>query len=221
MNCRASLEIGLVSGLPDWGSRERFDIQATIPSGTPAYTLEQLQYGEAPKLQSMLANMLADRFRVVLHRGTKDAALYNLVYVRGDKIKLSPDQTPPGPPPGPTGPPVRQDPSLPPPPPPRGSFSLGVSPTEGLVRIAASAIRIRVLINIFQGQEARFVVDKTDMKGLYDIPPVTLNVGPYDVAPGAVSVWPEIMQQLGLKLEPARGPLDTLIVDRIERPTSN
>jgi uncharacterized protein (TIGR03435 family) len=183
--------------------------------------MDQLQFGEAPKLQAMLANMLADRFRLVLHRGSKDAALYNLVYVRGDKIKLSGDQTPPGPPPPPTGTFVRQDPSLPPPPAPRGSYSLGVSPAEGLVRISASAIPIRTLINIFQGQEARFVVDKTGMKGLYDIPFVTMNVGPFDVAPGALSVWPEIMQQLGLRLESARGPLETLIIDRLERPSAN
>ena len=217
-NCRAANEIGLIAGLPDWVATQAFDIQATLPEGSPTYTIQQLQNGEAPKLQAMLQNMLVDRFNLALHRGTKEAALYNLVFVRAGKIKLSEDQTPPPPPTPPTGPP---DPTAPPPPFPRGGFRLGVDPPGGKVMIQASSVPISTIINIFQGQEAHFVIDKTGMKGLYDIPDVTLDIGPFDVSPTAVSVWPEIMQQLGLKLESARGPLETLLIDRLEKPSEN
>jgi uncharacterized protein (TIGR03435 family) len=59
------------------------------------------------------------------------------------------------------------------------------------------------------------------MKGLYDIPQQTLDVGPFDISPGAGSVWAEIMQQLGLKLEPARGQAELLVIDCVEKPSEN
>ena len=87
--------------------------------------------------------------------------------------------------------------------------------------IAATAVPITNIINIFQGQEGRLVVDKTDLKGLIDIPPQTLDVGPFDISPNAVSVWPEIMLQLGLKLQPGRGPAEILVIYQAEKPSEN
>jgi uncharacterized protein (TIGR03435 family) len=222
-SCRAADEVALITGAPEWIRSEAFDIQATLPAGSPVYTPQQLSYGDAPKLQMMLQNMLADRFNLALHRTSKEVPLYNLVFVRAGRIKVSEDQTPPGPPPPPplqTGPPIPRDPAaaavL-----RRGGFMLGVAPTEGKVTIGASAIALKQLINVFQGQEGRLVIDKTGMAGLVDIPQVTLDVGPYDIAPGAVSVWPEIMLQLGMKLEPARGPAEVLVIDGVSKPAEN
>ena len=167
----------------------------------------QLQNGEAPRLQAMLQNTLASRFNLVLHRSSKDAPLYNLVYVKGGKIIRSADQTPPPPLPVPTLPPQLPDPGAPPPAFPRGAFRINVDPPAGLVTLQASSVPLSTLINIFQGQEGRFVADKTGLLGLYDIPEVTLNVGPFEIGPNAVSVWPEIMQQLGLSWSPREVPL--------------
>jgi uncharacterized protein (TIGR03435 family) len=74
------------------------------------------------------------------------------------------------------------------------------------------------LINVFQGREGRMVFDRTGMSGVYDIAPITIDVGPS--APG-VSVWPEIMQALGFKLESAHGPVEFFTIDRMERPSEN
>jgi uncharacterized protein (TIGR03435 family) len=222
-NCRASNEIDLISGVPDWGRSLAFDIQATIPAGSVSYTVQQLNNGEAPKLQIMLQNMLADRFSFALHHDTKEIPLYNLLLVKSGKIKLSEDQSPPDQNFGPVaagGPPLPRDLNAPISV-PRGGFLFTVNPTEGKVKIAAMAIPLSTLINIFQGQEGRLVIDKTGMKGLYDIPESTLDVGPFDIGPGAVSVWPEIMRQLGLKLEPARGPGEILVIDRVDKPSEN
>jgi uncharacterized protein (TIGR03435 family) len=210
-------EVGLIVNAPEWIMTQAFDIQATMPDGTPAYTVQQVQNGEAPRLQAMLQAMLAERFQLRLHRDTKEAPIYNLVFVKEGRIKLSADQTPlqPLPPPPPF------DPSAPPPPQPRGGFRLNIDPPAGQVIVMATAIPISTLINVFQGQEGRFVIDKTGMKGLYDIPEATLDIGAFEVGPGAVSVWPEITQQLGLKLESARGPVETLVIDRIEKPSEN
>lgn len=213
-HCRAALDIPLISGGPAWIRSDRFDVQAVIPEGSPVYTAEQLAKGEAPGLQAMLQSMLMDRFKLALHRETKEVSVYNLVLVKTGRVKLSDDQTPPDP----AAPPVRFAPGAPP---PRGHYSLGVDPPAGKVMIAATAVPITNIINIFQGQEGRLVVDKTDLKGLIDIPPQTLDVGPFDISPNAVSVWPEIMLQLGLKLQPARGPAEILVIDQAEKPSEN
>ena len=222
-NCRASSEIDLISGVPEWARSQVFDIQATIPAGSVAYTMVQLNNGDAPKLQSMLQNLLADRFSFALHHDSKEIPIYNLLLVKPGRFKMSEDQTPPeqnfgslaaG------GLPLPRDPNAPFSV-PRGGFLFTVNPSEGKVNIAALAIPLSTLINIFQGQEGRLVIDKTGMKGLYDIPATTLDVGPFDIAPGAVSVWPEIMRQLGMKLEPARGPAEVLVIDRVDKPSEN
>jgi uncharacterized protein (TIGR03435 family) len=169
----------------------------------------------------MLQNMLADRFGFALHRDSKEIPLYNLLLVKPGKFKLSEDQTPPERNLGSvaTGlPALPRDSNAPM---SRGGFLFTVNPPEGKVRIAAVAVPLSTLINIFQGQEGRLVIDKTGMKGLYDIPETNMDVGPFDIAPGAVSVWPEIMQQLGMKLEPARGPAEVLVIDRVEKPSEN
>ena len=229
-NCRLSQEQELLARGPDWRQSVAFDIQATLPAGAPAYTVQQLQNGEAPRLQMMLQNMLADRFSLTLHRETKEIPVYNLVVVKMGRIKLSDDQTPP--------PPLNLGGVPPPPPPPpppgargdglprledlpRGAYGVGVDPPAGMVTIWGRAIPISTMINFIQGGVGRMVVDKTEPKGLYDIERVTLDVGPFDIGPGSVTVWPEIMNQLGLRMDPTRGPAEVLVIDRAEKPSEN
>jgi uncharacterized protein (TIGR03435 family) len=96
-------------------------------------------------------------------------------------------------------------------------------PEEGTVVLTASAITMGDLINLFQGQVGRMVVDKTDFKQLFDVPRMTINVGRFEIS--GPSVWPEItsgvLDQLGMKLEPVRAPVEVLVIDRVEKPTEN
>ena len=216
-HCRAALDIPLISGGEAWIRSDRFDVQAVIPEGSSVYTAEQLTNGEAPGLQIMLQAMLTDRFKLALHRETKEVPVYNLVLVKTGRVKLSDDQAPAASP-DPAAPPVRLAPGAPP---PRGRYFLGLDPPAGKVMIGATAVPRANIINIFQGQEGRLVLDKTDLKGLIDIPPQTLDVSPFDITPTAVSVWPEIMLQLGLKLQPTRGPAEVLVIDHTEKPSDN
>ena len=218
-HCKASNEMGLIEGLPSWVGTRHFDIVGTLPAGSPYYSMRQLVDGDAPILQTMLRNMLEERFHLTLHRGSKEANLYNLVLVRLGKIKPSEDQSPVPPPPPPTEP--ASPLILPGDPMPRGALGLELHSEEGRVGIDAYAVPIKAIINIFQGDDGRLVIDKTGLKGLYDVPQFTANVGPFEMAPGAFSVWPEVMQQLGLRLEATRGPVETLIIDRLEMPTEN
>ena len=202
MYCPAATNLELVSGGPDWMQKVTFDIQATLPPGTPLYTFQQLQNDEAPKLQAMLRNLLADRFHLTLHRTSKDMPIYNVYFVKEGRVKLSADQTKPSQAPNPMASPLQ----------------LANDPVAGVVRVRAEAIPIRVLINGGQGREGRFVVDKTGLVGLYDIEPSTIDVGP--LAPG-VSSWPQMMGYLGFRLESMRGPVETIVIDRLERPSEN
>jgi len=212
-HCRLTTEQKLMTGAPDWSESIAYDIQATLPEGSPTYTMQQLTDSDAPVLQMMVQNMLADRFKLSLHRNTKEVPVYNLVLVKMGRIKLSEDQTPL--PPSPTQAPF--DPAAS----PRGTFGIGVNPPAGKVSISATAIPISSLINFIQGGVGRMVVDKTEPKGLYDIPRVELDVGPFDITPGAVTVWPEIMSQLGLRMDPTSGPAEVLVIDRVEKPSEN
>jgi uncharacterized protein (TIGR03435 family) len=182
----------------------------------------------------MIQNMLADRFKLALHREVKEMPIYNLVVARQGQLKLSGDQSEPaplapaelavtGPPLAPTGPPTFSDAnggkywvS-------RGGFQFLVNPGQGKVTLVASAVPMSQILNVFKGHMGRLIIDKTDLKGLYDVPPLTADVGPFEI--GGVSVWPQIaaalLPQMGLKLEPSRGPVEVLVIDRVEKPSEN
>ncbi len=201
--CGAALELKLISGGPDWVQKDAFHIQAAMPAETPNYTLQQLQDNDAPVLQGMLRNLLADRFRFSVTTATKQVSTWNIYFAKEGRIKLSADQTP-------TELSLQSG--------SRGNFDMALDRTAGLARLAARAIPMSRLITPMQGRDGRMVIDRTGMTGVYDIPPITIDVGPS--APGA-SVWPEIMRGLGFRVESARGPVEFLTIDRLERPSEN
>ena len=71
------------------------------------------------------------------------------------------------------------------------------------------------LAELLTNAAGRPIVDKTGLAGYYAF---TLE---YVLGNEGVSVFTALQEQLGLKLEPARGPLDVVVIDRIERPTEN
>jgi uncharacterized protein (TIGR03435 family) len=88
MNCVDAVANGLLSGGPQWARSDQFEIQAIVPPGTPQYTPEQLEKGEAPKLQLMLRSLLADRFHLALHQESREIQGYALsVDKSGSKLR--------------------------------------------------------------------------------------------------------------------------------------
>lgn len=216
-NCRASAEIGLISGGPAWLHSDQFDIQAVIPEGSPAHTVQQLSDGQAPELQMMIQAMLRDRFKLSVHNGMREGPAYNLVLVRLGKVKLSEDQVPPAPVTlSPSGQPLGLDSSKV----PTRGFSFRIDPSTDKATISATAVPLSTMIDLFQGLDGRFVVDKTGLKGLIDIPAQILDVGHFAIG-GLASVWPEVLRQLGMNLEPTRTPLEILAIDSVEKPSGN
>jgi uncharacterized protein (TIGR03435 family) len=195
----------VLSGGPEWIKVDRYDVQALIPAGSPVYTRQEFVEGRAPKLQMMLQNLLAERLKLGIRKDTKDIPAYNLVVVMPGKVKLSADQT--------------------------GATS-GPLPDRRIPMMYSGNTTLSAYARTLQGFLGRPVFDKTGLKGLYDFfiqfpempavpppPPGTaqsqLSVGIRDLLPA------KLEEQFGLKVEPARAPMEVFFIERVERPSEN
>ena len=116
-----------------------------------------------------------------------------------------------------------------------------VGPTEGLARttihrVQADGVTLEFLAQVLSRQIGRTVIDKTGLTGNYDY---TLEWTPDDAgppAPGAEAALPRndggsdavgpsiftaLQEQLGLKLESSKGPVDVIVIDHIDLPSEN
>jgi uncharacterized protein (TIGR03435 family) len=222
-----------VSG-PGWLDTERFDIAAKIPDGT---TKEQFNV--------MMQNLLAERFKLALHRETKDFPLYELTIAKnGPKLKPStgdPSAADSGPPAGP--PPIGKD-GLPQLPAGRPGLMMNFMP-GGHRRLMAVVQPVSALADMLSNLMDGPVIDKTGLTGKFDftlefVPEPGFGAGPLGAAPppppsadpgqpaGLAAadqlsgLFTALQEQLGLKLERKKGPLDVWVVDRAEKvPTEN
>ena len=217
---------------PDWLQDQRFDISAKVPDGT---TKEQFNI--------MLQNMLAERFHLTVHHEAKDVAKYDLVVAKnGPKLKES-VETPgasadahAGPPPAPKPMAVGKDgyPELAPNRP-------GMAIMNGHARLFYPKLTMEMLARRLQGELGKPVSDATGLTGKYNISlywnastmrasaPAAAPPGggavPMPAAPdgdGGPTLEKAIQDQLGLRLEAKKAPVDILVVDHVERlPTDN
>jgi uncharacterized protein (TIGR03435 family) len=195
-------------GGPDWMATRRFAVEATA-AGTPTRV----------EMRLLVRTLLAGRFNLKAHADTREMAVYLLERVRAD---------------GPLGPALRPTPSrecaeavarlepggAPDAPPPCGV--LGASPdrvTARGVTLGQFARNIRDLGGM-TGVD-RIVLDKTTLTGAYDIdelryrPVETSRLTGGDDNPG---FFDALREQLGLKLTPARAPVDVLVIDSATQP---
>jgi uncharacterized protein (TIGR03435 family) len=207
---------------PDWLGSERFDIVAKLPGGS-----------SQDQIPEMLQALLAERFKLALHRDTKEHAIYALVAAKSGP-KLKPAEIPAGEGAPATGTP-RSGPL------PRGAMSMMMGP-DGAHLKAPSATLSTVAEMISRFSE-RPVVDMTGIQGQYDFdlvfspetmrnmpavvrgpmaPPSAGEQLPADPpAERAGSIYDSV-QRYGLKLEPRKAPMEVLVVDHIEKaPTEN
>jgi uncharacterized protein (TIGR03435 family) len=154
----------------------------------------------------MLKSVLTDRFKLKAHVETKELPVYDLVIFKG----------------GPKLQEAKQDRTDGAPAVPHNSW-MGTSPG----RFNGQAVRLSALIEVLSHELHRTIIDKTGLTGEYDFklkytpdegPPPMLNGQPDTSEP---SIFTALEEQLGLKLNPAKGPVDTLIVDHVEQPTEN
>ena len=83
-------------------------------------------------------------------------------------------------------------------------------------RIKADALSSDLLVQLLASASGRIVVDRTGLKGPFVI---DLEWSQDQTASDNPSIFTAVQEQLGLKLEPARAPVDVLVIDSVERPT--
>ena len=206
-----------ISGGPAWVESDHYDILAKAPGEVRPSLDEQM---------SMLRKLLADRFKLTFHREQKELSIYALTVARsgskltgskvtGSKLKesaVSPD-----------GLPLRDESPVGPPP-------LIFVVTPPAVRLPGRYASMAELASVFQrGVLDRPVIDKTGLPGRYDFdleftPDETQFSGMLGRPPSDAplpGLFAALQQQLGLRLEATKGPVDVLVVDRAERPSEN
>lgn len=212
-----------ISGGPSWIESARYDIIAK-PEG-------QRKRSDIPL---MLQTLLEDRFQLKIRKETKELPIYALVVARKDG-KLGPQLVP-----SKDGSCAPFDPSKPPPPTdPKSPPKLGCGGMMmGPDRINAVGADIAQLQPILSRTLGRTVIDKTGLTGKFDItahwtpdqaqlqlmmppggPPPGMPAPQFD--PNGPSIFTALEEQLGLKLESQKGPVDILVIDHIERPSDN
>ena len=191
-----------------WVRLEGYDVQASIPAGSPVYTARQLRDGMAPRLALMLQTMLSDRFKLVLGREMREMAVYNLVVATPDKLKPSADQNP-------------QERVIVP-----GTVPV-FKPLVGVVgpSVAMSSASMPKIVGFVQTLADRPVIDRTELTGLFDFvvdwPALAGMSGPEVWLAMRDQLSSRLQERAGLKLEPARTLVEVLVIERAERPTEN
>ena len=144
------------------------------------------------QMPERLQSLLADRFQLALHHETRTLPAYALVVNQGGpKMQPAPDAKPMG---------------------------FGWGPRS----IRSKAATMQDFAEKLAGALQHPVLDRTGLAGLYQ---VDLQFAPVAPDPSETGVAPDILdalrEQLGLRLETTRGPVDVLVIDRAEKPSGN
>jgi uncharacterized protein (TIGR03435 family) len=194
-----SLAPKLISGGPAWIDTVRFDLIGDMPGET------------RPKLEQaleMLRALLSDRFQVKFHHERKELSVYKLVTAKGGP-KLESSTAPA-----------------------EAPYTLMFQPTkDGILLPGRNATMAQFAAAMQLAPLDRPVIDKTGLFGRFDFdlewePDETQFHGHGARPPGAAdsnkpNIFTAIQQQLGLKLESAKGPVELFVVDRAEKPGDN
>ena len=192
-------------GGPDWMDSDRFDIVAK------AADADLDEKGMMPYQQFMLRlqALLEDRFKMMTRWENRELPVYALVLVAdgklGPKLKVHAgecDRARGGAPPGPG----------------LAAVDCGtranVTPTSG--KVTGNGIRMETFARNLAGATGRYVVDKTGLSGSYDFElDFTPDQSPDTTGP---SLFTAMQEQLGLKLDSQRAPVEVLVIDSLERP---
>ena len=213
----------LVGG-PSWMASDHFDIIAKVAGEQKPFVP-----GQPPDVMLAMRSLLAERFKLKMHKETREMDIYALVVIKpgvtGPSLKQSSTDCvamanarrggpPPGPPPGPPG---ANDP-----------LPCGLMGFPGMIRMGG--MPISQMIAMLTNQTGRMVIDRTNLTGAWDftlkyafearagqqLPP-----GVPAPDPDAPTLFTALQEQLGLKLESAKAPVEVTVVDSIEHATND
>ena len=200
-----------LAGAPGWVDTGRFTIIAKGPA-TPAGAPQELsQREEADLIKARLRTLLADRFQLQVRKELKDAPVYALVQAKnGHRMKPAA---------GPHG-------------------GLGSIPGQ----MTGEGAPMQALVHMLGVALGRPVVDETGLTGVYDFKlewtPDAVSPGPnfkpgspaaqkaeeagiHLPDPNGPSIFNALQEQLGLRLESKKAPVETVVIERVGRPSGN
>jgi len=205
-------------GAPNWINSEHYDVDAKMESAVAEQFRKLPGAQRIVAEQHMLQVLLEERFNMKAHRDTKEFPVYFLVIAKsGTKLqeaKPNPD-----------------DPSA------ENGVWGGGGMREGVTTMTAHLVPIGQLASQLTGIVGRTVQDKTGLTGRYNL---TLKFTPEYLAfqsptaaasegqpalstsnPTGTSIFSAVQDQLGLKLESGKGPIEIIVIDHIERASGN
>jgi uncharacterized protein (TIGR03435 family) len=215
------LQIYQVEGGPPWMASERFNVEARAGRDLPY---------DSPEIMLMLRSLLMERFALLAHAEIRQLDTYVLRVARADRrlgkglrkssidcdaiLSRAPVQREA---------PVAVVTSAPPRNPSVPDCSIRVS--DG---IRVDGVTIAKLAEYLQPDVGRIVVDETGLSGTFDVDlPYEMNPGRFspsgDAQPAlrGASILVAVQEQLGLRLETRRGPVEVLVVDSAQLPSAN
>jgi uncharacterized protein (TIGR03435 family) len=181
-----------ISGGPKWLDSDRYNIEAKpeVPLDVPGPGNE----GDH-RLRLMVQAMLADRFKLKLHRETKEVSVYLLVIGRnGPRLKQTREPADQGP---------------------------HIQDSKG--KLIATKVDMPLFSRALAGELGVTVIDRTNLSGAYDL---NLEWNPDEDVSAAVSssgpsIFTALQEQLGLRLESGKAPVDVVVVDYAEKASAN
>jgi len=235
------LENYQIIGGPDWLDVDRFDVQARPAEDYQPPKLAPCIGADCPltPVQLMMQGLLADRFQLKMHREMREMPVYELTIGKnGFKLKEVPEPAPREP-----GAPFPPPPPPPPPgtPPPTTAGALPTAPPGVMMGFpfgfSASAVAFAVLPSYLSQILGRSVIDRTGIKGIYDFklafsrdglpnnfpgpPPPAGAPAPLIASDPAPSIFTALQEEMGLKLDSAKGMTEVLVIDSVQKPTEN
>ena len=180
-----------ISGGPAWVRSDRYDVTAK-PDGSV----------RDQQMKEMLQALLAERFQLQFHRQTQEGPIYALLIGKnGPKLQPAPE-----------------------------SDNSGISSNSTAVRTTMKGTHVTMdeLAASLGNRVGRPVIDKTGLSGKFDfelswVADLTLATGTPD--PGAdvsgPSIFTDLQEQLGLRLDSQKGPIEMFLIDRAEKPAEN
>lgn len=196
-----------ISGGPGWLNSQGFDIIAKAPQSPEAPAKErQMTEAHREQFRQRVQALLGERFQLVIRRDTKEMPVYALVVAKnGPRLKESTGE--------------------------------GTGIRAGRGEISGDKVAIAMLARILASRVGRPVLDRTGLKGNYDFKlewtpdlgegsakaggPLDKGEGASAADPSGPSIFTALQEQLGLKLESTKGPVEIIVIERAEKPTEN
>jgi uncharacterized protein (TIGR03435 family) len=206
-----------LANAPSWVTNDRFDVQGKLDDDQVAALGKLNRNDREGQMRLMMQSMLAERFHLTYHFETRHLAVYQLEIAKSG-LRCPPDTT---------SPPAIADPSRPrfrwysapaPPPPSRDSSPPSAQPA---LNLRTRGWPFWLLVSWISHQPelgGRPIIDKTGLEGTYDCQMAWSHDGSVETGDYFFSA---VKNQLGLKLQPTKGPVEVLVVDGIQHPSDN